>query len=218
MNKFVTPLGEIAIIIFGHASLLIQWDGKNIFVDPYSKVADYSLQPKADLVLITHHHDDHLDKGAIKNISDEKTIFLTSIKAQREIKGSKGLKQGDEYNYGGVTIKAVYAYNILQKRDNGQPFHPKGEGNGYLLDFGGYKVYIAGDSELIPEMRELGDIDIAFLPKNLPYTMSDPMFIEAVKVIMPRNLYAYHFFQLDEEAIKSKLPKGVNFLQSKPHK
>ncbi|OFY39279.1 MAG: hypothetical protein A2X18_04475 [Bacteroidetes bacterium GWF2_40_14] len=209
MAKFITPIGEIAIIILGHASLLIQWEGKNIFVDPYSKVADYSVQPKADLVLITHHHRDHLDKEALKHITNDKTLYVTSIIAQKEISGAKGLKQGEEFDYNGLKIEAVYAYNVNQKRDNGQPFHPRGEGNGYVLNFGGYSVYIAGDTELIPEMKELGKIDIAFLPKNLPYTMSDDMFVEAVKVIKPKILYPYHYSELSEAVIKSKLPEGV---------
>ena len=209
MAKFITPIGEISIIILGHASLLIQWEGKNIFVDPYSKVADYSVQPKADLVLITHHHRDHLDKEALKHITNDKTLYVTSIIAQKEISGAKGLKQGEEFDYNGLKIEAVYAYNVNQKRDNGQPFHPRGEGNGYVLNFGGYSVYIAGDTELIPEMKELGKIDIAFLPKNLPYTMSDDMFVEAVKVIKPKILYPYHYSELSEAVIKSKLPEGV---------
>lgn len=209
MSKFITPLGTISIIILGHASLLIQWEGKNIFVDPYSKVTNYVNQPKADLVLITHQHSDHLDVGAIKQIAAEKTLYITNLAAQNSINGARSMKQGDEYDYNGVKIKAVYAYNINQKRDDGQPFHLRGEGNGYILDFGGYRVYIAGDTELIPEMKELGTIDIAFLPKNLPYTMSDDMFIEAVKVIMPKVLFPYHYFKLDEEAIKAKLPEGV---------
>ena len=210
MSKFMTPLGEIAIIILGHASLLIQWEGRNIFVDPYSKVANYSTQPKADLVIITHQHSDHLDSEAIKQIADKKTIFVTSLIAQKSIKDANGLKQGDEFDYNGLKIKAVYAYNIQQKRDDGQPFHPRGEGNGYILDFGGFRVYIAGDTELIPEMKELGSIDIAFLPKNLPYTMSDKMFIDAVKVIMPKVLFPYHYSELDTVALKSRLPEGVS--------
>jgi len=209
MAKFITPTGEIAIIILGHASLLIQWEGRNIFVDPYSKVADYSVQPMADLILLTHHHYDHLDKEALKYITNEKSLYVTSLIAQKEIKGAKGLKQGEGFDYKGLKIEAVYAYNINQKRNNGQPFHPKGEGNGYILNFGGYRVYIAGDTELIPEMKEIGNVDIAFLPKDLPYTMSDEMFIEAARVIMPKILYPYHYNELNETVIKSKLPEGV---------
>lgn len=211
MAKFITPLGQIAIIILGHASILIQWEGRNIFVDPYSKVANYALQPHANLVLITHHHGDHLDKAALGHITDSNTIYVTSLIASKSIKGANALKIGEEYNYEGIKIKAVYAYNIIQKRDDGQPFHPRGEGNGYILDFGGFRVYIAGDTELIPEMKELGNIDVAFLPKNLPYTMSDEMFIEAVKTIKPKNLFPYHYSELNTGLIKSKLPKGINF-------
>lgn len=213
MTKFITPLGQIAIIILGHASILIQWEGRNIFVDPYSKVADYTKQPKANLVLLTHHHGDHLDKTALGHIADSNTVYVTSLTAAKSIKGASALNVGDEYNYEGLKIKAVYAYNINQKRDNGQPFHPKGEGNGYILDFGGYRVYIAGDTELIPEMKDMGSVEIAFLPKNLPYTMSDDMFIEAVKTIMPKNLFPYHYSEFNEESIKSRIPKGVNLLK-----
>lgn len=209
MGKFITPLGEIAILVLGHASILIQWEGKNIFVDPYSKVADYSRQPKADLVLLTHHHYDHLDQSALKHIVTDKTLFVTSLIAGKDIKGATKLPQGGEYNYEGVNIKAVYAYNIEHKRDDGKPFHPRGEGNGYILNFGGYRVYIAGDTEMIPEMKNLGETDLAFLPKNLPYTMSDEQFIEAVKLIKPKNLYPYHYFELDAKKIESKLPAGV---------
>lgn len=209
MAKFITPLGQIAIIILGHASFIIQWQGRNIFIDPYSKVANYSLQPHANLVLITHHHSDHLDKVALEQITDSSTIFVTNVTAGKIIKGANVLKIGEEFNYEGINIKAVYAYNIEHKRDDGLPFHPKGEGNGYILDFGGFRVYIAGDTELIPEMKSLGAIDLAFLPKNLPYTMSDEMFIEAAKTIKPKNLFPYHYFELNTEKIKSILPEGI---------
>jgi L-ascorbate metabolism protein UlaG (beta-lactamase superfamily) len=209
MGKFITPLGEITIIVLGHSGLLIQWEGKNIFVDPYSKVADYSVQPPADLVILTHHHYDHLDENALKHIVTDKTIFVTSKLAGKKIKGANMLGQGEEYNYFGVNIRAVYAYNIEHKRDNGEPFHPRGEGNGYIMNFGGFQVYIAGDTEPIPEMRELGEIDLAFMPKNLPYTMSDDQFIEAVKLVKPKNIYPYHYFELDAKKIESRLPAGV---------
>lgn len=209
MSNFITPLGTISIIIIGHSSMLIQWNGNNIFTDPYSKVASYANQPKANLVLITHDHYDHMDQTALKQITDDKTIFVTSQNVQKSINEANALKQGDEFDYKGLKIKAVYAYNIVQKREDGKPFHSRGEGNGYILNFGGYRIYVAGDTELIPEMKELGAIDIAFLPKNLPYTMSDEMFIEAVKTIKPKVVFPYHYFELDEEAIKSKLPEGV---------
>ena len=147
MTKFATPLGEIAITVLGHASLLIRWEGRNIFVDPYAKVADYSKQPVADLILVTHHHYDHLDKFAISKIAAAGTEFVASSLAAKELDGSTALKIGEECSYEGIQIKAVYAYNVENKADNGLPFHPKGEGNGYILNFGGFRVYIAGDTE-----------------------------------------------------------------------
>jgi L-ascorbate metabolism protein UlaG (beta-lactamase superfamily) len=209
MKKFNTPLGEIDITLLGHASLLIKWQGKNIFVDPYSNVADFSLQPKANLILLTHHHYDHMDEEALKHIVTEETVFVTSLTCARSMKEANGLAQGESFKYGELNIKAVYAYNIQNKREDGLPFHPRGEGNGYILDFGGYRVYIAGDTEIIPEMKDLGEIDLAFMPKNLPYTMSDQMFIEAVKVVKPKNLFAYHYFEIDVEALKKSMPQGV---------
>lgn len=212
MNRFKTPMGEIEITILGHASLLIKWAGKNIFVDPYSEVADYSLQPKANLVLLTHHHYDHLDNEALRHIISTDTVFVTNQGCKEYLPKANALVQGDKFNYHGVGIKAVYAYNIVNKNEDGKPFHPRGEGNGYILDFGGYRVYIAGDTEDIPEMRHLGEIDLAFMPKNLPYTMSDPMFVKAVEMVMPKRLFAYHYFELDVPKLKSMLPQGVELM------
>ena len=211
MSKFITPVGEIEINIIGHASILLRWNGNVIITDPYSEIADYSLLPKADLVLITHDHYDHLDKKALKYIVTSDTVIVTNISAQRELKNPQALKPGDEFDFKGVNIKAVFAYNIVNMTDSGHPFHPKGVGVGYVLSFGGFKVYFAGDTELIEEMKGIGNIDLAFLPKNLPYTMSDEMFIEVAKLIMPKNLYAYHYFHLDEKSIRAKLPVGINF-------
>lgn len=212
MNRFKTPMGEIEITILGHASLVIKWAEKNIFVDPYSEVADYSLQPKADLVLLTHHHYDHLDNEALRHIIATDTVFVTNQGCKEYLPKANALVQGDTFNYQGVGIKAVYAYNIVNKNEDGKPFHPRGEGNGYILDFGGYRVYIAGDTEDIPEMGHLGEIDLAFMPKNLPYTMSDPMFVKAVEMVMPKQLFAYHYFELDVLKLKSMLPRGVELM------
>ncbi len=209
MNRFKTPLGEIEITMLGHASLMIRWDGKNIFVDPYSEVADYSLQPKADLVLLTHHHYDHLDKEALMHILRNDTVIVSNKGCKQQLPQSNVLVQGESFNYMGIDIEAVYAYNIVNKNEDGNPFHPRGEGNGYILDFGGYRVYIAGDTEDIPEMGSLTGIDLAFMPKNLPYTMSDQMFAKAVKMVMPKQLFAYHYFEIDIPKLKSMLPQGV---------
>ena len=105
-----------------------------------------------------------------------------------------------------VIIEAVEAYNIEHKNDKGELFHPKGRGNGYLLKFGDFVLYIAGDTEVIPEMKNLRTIDVAFMPKNLPYTMSDSMFIEAAKIVKPKVLFPYHYFELNLEELQKALP------------
>ncbi|MEA5006696.1 MAG: MBL fold metallo-hydrolase [Rikenellaceae bacterium] len=209
MAKFVTPLGKIDVTIIGHASVLIEWNGRKIMTDPYSEIADYTRQPVADLILITHDHYDHLDTNALKPVTGKDTIIISTPTVARLIPNVKPLRQGESYTYKELHITATYAYNIEHRNENGTPFHPKGVGNGYLLDFGGFRLYFAGDTELIPEMRELGPIDVAFLPKNLPFTMSDDMFIEAVDIIKPCNVCPYHFFQLDVEGLERRMPEGV---------
>ena len=209
MAKFVTPLGKIDVTIIGHASVLIEWNSRKIMTDPYSEIADYTKQPVADLILITHDHYDHLDTTALKPVIGKETVIISTPAVACFLPGVKPLKQGESLTYEGLHITATYAYNIKQKNEEGKVFHPRGAGNGYMLDFGGFRLYFAGDTELIPEMRELGPIDVAFLPKNLPFTMSDDMFIEAVKVIKPHNVCPYHFFELDVEELERRMPEGV---------
>lgn len=212
MKRFKTPLGDIEITILGHASLIINWEGKLIYIDPYSEVADFSNRAVADLVLLTHHHYDHLDPDALKHIVGAKTTFVTSRGCKEELPQANVLLQGESYSFNGVVIEAVYAYNIVNKNDDGAPFHPRGEGNGYILNFGNFRLYIAGDTELIPEMANLGALDLAFLPKNLPYTMSDQMFVEAVKVVRPKQLFAYHYFEIEPDKLRALMPQGVELL------
>lgn len=192
-DVFNTSKGELAITFIGHGTLMMEFDGKVIHIDPVRQYADYSQMPKADLILITHVHVDHLDLAAIEAVKKENTeVIITKVCAQQYPKG-KIMRNGDYINAHGLNIQAVPAYNIVNKRDNGTPFHPKGEGNGYVIDFGGKKVYVAGDTENIPEMKSLQGIDIAFLPMNLPYTMTPEMVIDAAKTFMPKILYPYHF-------------------------
>ena len=111
------------------------------------------------------------------------------------------MKNGDTKTVGGLKIEAVPAYNIVHKRDTGQPFHPKDVGNGYIITFGDKKVYVAGDTENIPEMKAIKNIDVAFLPMNLPYTMTPEMVADAAKTIKPKVLYPYHFGETDTSKI-----------------
>lgn len=192
-----TSAGNLKITFLGHGSLLMHFEGITIYVDPYSDVADYSRLPKADLILITHEHGDHLDQKAIGHIRKDGTDVVMSQSCASQLSGGHIMHNGDSHSVGGIAIEAVPAYNLLHKRENGQPFHPKGVGNGYILTFGDLRLYIAGDTENTPEMKRLNGIDCAFLPMNLPYTMTPEMVADAARAIQPKILYPYHFGRTD---------------------
>jgi L-ascorbate metabolism protein UlaG (beta-lactamase superfamily) len=192
-----TSAGELEITFIGHGTLMFQFDSKVIHIDPWTRLADYSKLPKADLVFITHHHGDHLDPGAIETISKDKTVLVLTEICAENIAGGIVMRNGDAQTFLDIDVLAVPAYNLINMRDSGEPFHPEGEGNGYVLTFGDTRVYIAGDTENIPEMKELKEIDIAFLPMNLPYTMTPEMVADAVEAFKPRVLYPYHYGETD---------------------
>lgn len=209
-DSYLTKLGELSVTVVGHASLIFEINGKVIHVDPYSKVADYSTLPKADLILLTHEHPDHFDLSAIEKIKKANTRFIVSKVCADSLTYGEVLNNGDKATFEGIDIQAVPAYNMVSKRPDGEFYHPKGRGNGYVLTFGSEKVYIAGDTENIPEMKQLKDIYIAFLPKNTPYTMTDEMFIDAVKNVSPVYLYPYHFSDFNDKKILKGLEKENN--------
>ncbi len=191
-DTFSGPGGEVKVTCLGHASLLLAWKGKVVALDPWSKVADYHSLPKADLVLITHHHYDHLDPAAVSAISGPGTVIIGSPMVVKSLGRGRALANGQSARVFGIGIKAVPAYNLVHKRPSGEPWHVKGQGNGYVLDFGGTRVYVAGDTELVPEMKNLGRLDAAFLPVLLPYTMDPAMAAKAARLIAPKVLYPYH--------------------------
>jgi L-ascorbate metabolism protein UlaG (beta-lactamase superfamily) len=196
-DNLPTSAGDLSITFLGHGSLLMVFKGMNIYVDPFGEVVDYASLPKADLVLVTHEHFDHLDPQALSSIRTDKILLvLTEICAQ-QITGGLVMRNGDVQTVAGLRIEAVPAYNLVHKREDGQPFHPKGAGNGYVLTFGDTRLYVAGDTENIPEMKNLQNIAIAFLPMNLPYTMTPEMVAEAAKAFRPRILYPYHYGDTD---------------------
>jgi sugar lactone lactonase YvrE/L-ascorbate metabolism protein UlaG (beta-lactamase superfamily) len=202
---FHTGSGELKITFIGHGTLMLEFNGKFIHVDPVSREADYTKLPKADFILITHEHGDHLDTKAINIIRKEETkIVLTKICAE-SVTGGIVMQNGDVRNIQGLKIEAVPAYNIVHQRSNGVPFHPRGQGNGYVITLGDKRVYVAGDTENIPEMKRLRDIDIAFLPMNLPYTMTPEMVADAAKAFKPKILYPYHYGQTDPEKLVNLL-------------
>jgi L-ascorbate metabolism protein UlaG (beta-lactamase superfamily) len=192
-----TQDGDLVITFIGHGTLMFTFNGKVIHVDPVSRYADYTGMPKADLVLVTHHHGDHLDSSAIAQVSKRETSYIYSKSCQGKLPDNFPLNNGDEITIKGMAVLAVPAYNLVHKRDSGELFHPKGVGNGYVITFGDKKVYIAGDTENVPEMKALSDIDIAFLPMNLPYTMTPEMVADATRAFKPGILYPYHFGQTD---------------------
>lgn len=188
------PGGQVVIGLIGHGSLYLEHNKYVIHIDPVNRYGDYTKMPKADAVLITHHHGDHLNTETIHQVKTEKTkIFLTQKCTETYAEPTVVLKNGESADIYGFKILAVPAYNLVHMRDGNTPFHPKGEGNGYVISVAGINIYVAGDTENIPEMAELKYIDIAFLPMNLPFTMTPQMVTEAAAMIKPRILYPYHF-------------------------
>jgi L-ascorbate metabolism protein UlaG (beta-lactamase superfamily) len=192
-----TAAGDLKITFIGHGSLMFTFGSKIIHVDPVRREADYATMPKADIILVTHEHRDHLDSAAIVSISTEKTKIILTENCAKKITGGLIMKNGDVDTVAGLKIEAVPAYNLVHKRKNGLPFHPQGEGNGYVITFGDKRVYVAGDTENTPEMKKLSGIDIAFLPMNLPYTMTPEMVADAARAFKPKILYPYHYGETD---------------------
>lgn len=188
-----------------HGSLSINVGDKWIYVDPVTDkvqpVTDYTTLPKADYILVTHEHADHLDAKAIEQLTKEGTTLIANPRSS-EILGGKGTVlayNNDTFesrftSEEGWGVDAVPAYNISADK---QQFHPKGRDNGYVLSIEGLRIYIAGDTEPIPEMKDINDIDVAFLPCNLPFTMTPEQLAEAAKVIRPKVLFPYHYGKTD---------------------
>ncbi len=204
-DVFDTELGPLAITFIGHGSFMMEWDDKIIHVDPSSREADYSKLPDADIILITHHHGDHCDPSAVEAIMKTGTeIRLTNL--AKESLGEGSVIENDETQMlGSIRLHAIPAYNLVHMRDNGEPFHPKGTCNSYVVEGGGMRIFIGGDTENTPEMKALEDIDIAFLPMNLPYTMTPEMVADATRGFKPDILYPYHYGSTDPQELVSLL-------------
>lgn len=191
-----TSAGDLKVTFIGHASLMFEFGGKVLYSDPVGQYGDFSGLPKADLILVGHEHGDHFDPQLIAKIGTARTKLVLNPSAAAQQKGIV-LENGEETTVDGIRIEAVAAYNLVHMRSPGMPFHPKGVGNGYVLTFGDKRVYLAGDTENIPEMKKLGRIDIAFLPMNLPYTMTPEMAADAARMVKPAILYPYHTTDTD---------------------
>ena len=192
-----TSKGDLQIVFIGHGTLMLTFGGKVIHVDPFSRVADYSKLPQADLIFLTHEHRDHLDLKALEFLRTDKTKIILTENCAQQVKGGIIMRNGEVKTVDGLKIEAVPAYNLVHMRSEGVAFHPKGNGNGYVITFGDKRIYVAGDTENIPEMKNLKDIDYAFLPMNLPYTMTPEMVADAAKAFKPKVLYPYHYGETD---------------------
>jgi L-ascorbate metabolism protein UlaG (beta-lactamase superfamily) len=208
---FKTSQGDLEITFIGHGTLMMTFGGKVIHIDPVGSYADYSKLPQADLILVTHEHGDHLDPKAIGILRKSGSDVVGTEKCTEKLQNVSIIKNGESKVFQGFKVEAVPAYNIVHMRGPGSPFHPKGQGNGYVLTFADKRVYVGGDTEKIPEMKNLKNIDIAFLPMNLPYTMTPEMVADAAKVIRPKILYPYHFGNTDTSKLVELLKneKGI---------
>ncbi|MBM4274102.1 MAG: MBL fold metallo-hydrolase [Deltaproteobacteria bacterium] len=200
-----TNAGDLEITFIGHGTLMFAFGGKVIHVDPAGMFADYAKLPQADLIFITHEHRDHLDPKIVAMLRKPGTQIVLNPAAAGQVSGGIIMKNGEVKTVAGLTIEAVPAYNLVHQRESGEPFHPKGRDNGYVITFGDKRVYVAGDTENTPEMKALKNIDIAFLPMNLPFTMTPEMVADAAKAFKPKILYPYHFGKTDTRKVVNLL-------------
>ena len=195
-DTLVTAAGVLVVHPFGHASLALEWRGRLVAVDPVAPASRWSQLPRPDLILITHRHGDHFDADTVRELAGEFTWVITTPDVAESIPSCEplALANGDSANVHGIGIRAVPAANRSAER---RDFHPRGRDNGYLLDLGGLRVFISGDTEDLPEHAELGPVDVAFLAVNQPYTMTLEQAAAAARAIRPGVLYPYHYRNRD---------------------
>jgi L-ascorbate metabolism protein UlaG (beta-lactamase superfamily) len=204
-DKINTSEGAVEMHFIGHGSLMFKTNDLIIHVDPVSSSGNYDFLPKADIILVTHEHGDHLDKDLIGKLKKQGTIVFCNRNSLKTIPTAMVMEAGSRQEIKNVVIEAVPAYNMVNEQAPGKPFHPKGNGIGYLLTVGGKKIYIAGDTENIPQMKSLTGIDVAFLPMNLPYTMTPEMVADAANGFKPKTLYPYHYGDTDTNKLLNLL-------------
>jgi len=224
IDEFKTPGGKVVRFhALVHASIRLDIDERHIYIDPVSRLSNrsinYSTMPKADYIFITHEHGDHLDIQVLPQLMGDSTKIVTNsrcaellLAAGIVVPKENVLKNGDQLTLANdLSLEAVPAYNITEGH---QQFHPKGRDNGFIINLDGFLIYVAGDTEDIPEMEKLapsadGDgqktIDVAFLPCNQPYTMTTDQVVRATRIIKPRVMFPYHFGQTDVSVIPSQL-------------
>src|ERR1700682_2827987 len=206
VQTFDTSAGPLKITPVYHASLEIEAGGKVIIIDP-AKPAMFMGLPQADLILITDIHGDHLDADMIKAESKGSTDIIAPAAVAKTVTTAKVIGNGEKTTWGAWTIEAIPMYNTTASRGPapGKLFHDKGRGNGYVLTYGGKRIHFLGDTEGIPEMRALKNIDVAFVCMNLPYTMTPEEAADAVKAFHPKVVIPYHYGKSDLSAFEKGL-------------
>lgn len=188
-HVFATPAGDITVHPISHASFVMETPVGTIYVDPVGDPAAYGGLPAADLVLVTHEHGDHFAPETLDALVGDAALITNPAVASAYGRGAP-MANGDTTGFGNLGIEAIPAHNLTAERMN---FHPKGRDNGYVLSFDGFRVYISGDTEDVPEMRALQDIDLAFVCMNLPFTMDAAAAASAVADFRPTYVYPYHY-------------------------
>lgn len=208
MDSFTTKSGKtLKFYTLAHASIRIEFDGKEIEIDPVGSIGkrtiDYSAFPKADYIFVTHEHFDHLDAKAIKTLTKTGTQLITNQHCADKLGYGTVMANGDNQTITDwLSVEAVPAYNTTKGHFH---FHPKGRDNGFILTIDGLRVYIAGDTEDIPEMANIHNIDIAFLPCNQPYTMTVEQLLKVARSIKPNVLFPYHYSETNVSGIPAQL-------------
>ena len=183
--------GEIEVRPIQHGSVLLSFAGKHVFVDPWSQ-GPLPDEPKADLILITDIHGDHLDPVGVERVKGPRSVIVGPQAVADQLPGTQVLKNGQTRSFEGISVEAVPMYN-LPRPEGGELRHPPGRGNGYVLTLGGTRVYLSGDTACTPEMKALKNIDVAFVCMNMPYTMPPEEAATCVAAFKPKIVYPYHF-------------------------
>ncbi len=203
-----TSKGSLEIEVVGHCFLHFTFNRMNIYVDPIPNVADLTQLPKADLILITHEHRDHLNVDAVEFLSKPDTRVIASKSCISKMNFGYFMENGMQTTFHDIYIKAVAAYNVVHLRPDDVPYHPKGEGNGYFMVFGDKTIYISGDTEYIDEMRFFMKPDAAFITIMMPFTMNEEMFMQTVKRLKPKILYPL-YYNIDIKSLVEKVAAAL---------
>lgn len=204
-DSYETSAGPLIVIPIHHATFVMEWNGETIYCDPVGDPDRFSDLAPPTLIVLTHHHEDHLDIEVLRRLVGEGTAVIAPEmvheKLPPEIAGKTTvLANGETTRWHEIGIEAIPMYNTTPER---QKFHQKGAGNGYLFDFAGTMVYLASDTEPTAEMDRLGKVDIAFFPMNLPYTMTPEQVFACIEKTEPRYVYPFHYrFPFDEPAFE----------------